>query len=1509
MNRSHRTATASDSTAFLKEVGFHAVVADWFAAAFDRPSPPQLQGWPAIARGQHTLILAPTGSGKTLAAFLWSIDRLFRSSLADDEKSFEKNKPGIHTLYISPLKALNNDIHNNLQVPLKGIRQLAESSGIESPAIRTAVRTGDTPSHVRQSMLRKPPHILITTPESLYLLLTSEKWREMFRKLEYIIVDEIHAIAGNKRGVHLSLSLERLMRLCDKEPVRIGLSATQKPLEKIAAFLGGQILEPGNGRTIPRPVEIVDCGQRKKMDIGVISPTPDFGNLPDGSVWPQVIDKVYDLIRRHRTTLVFVNMRAQAEKIARQLNEKYRRETGDPDARLVLAHHGSISREMRYHIEAQLKAGKIPGVIATASLEMGIDIGSIDLVVQLETPKTVSAALQRVGRSGHLLQSTSKGRIIPLYQSDLDDAAAICRAMLQGDIEETHIPENCLDVLSQQIVAEVAMQDWDRHELFDLFRKSYCYRHLTETAFNQVVEMLAGRYADAELRALQPRLTWDRVNDKLIARRGSRLTAVMNGGTIADRGYYAVYLQDGNTRLGEVEEEFVFESRVGDVFFLGNNEWQIREISRDRILVTPFGSPKPRPPFWKGDPYFREFGTSNKIGRFREELVERMEEGEADQWLQTASHADEAITANLLNYLARQKEHTAHVPTSHKVTVEFFRDTVEEPQIVVHAPFGGTVNGAWCLALVALLENRYRLQVQYSYNDDGLIIRLMDVTDPPPLESLFALSSAEMEQLFIQSVGNTPLFTILFRHNATRALLLQRSRTGKRIPLWLQRLRAADLLQAVQDHRDFPVLLETYRECLEDVFDLGNFKKIIDKIKRGDISLHFVETAVPSPMASDLLFRFMAEHLYEEDRLRTAGQAAQVSTELLMEILSRQEIPAIVTRSMAAEFEKQWQYLTPEKKARNEEELYNIIAALGPIGADELTQRAHEEIEPWLDQLGNEKRIAKLDKKLVTADMKSLYEPPLDESQMSRQVMRLLRHRGPVTQKEISASLNIDEATLEPVFEKLIKEQELVAGKLLLDDTNHYLCDRHNFAILYRAAVIRKRQHAEPADSHRYYRFNFRWHGIGRSTVSVFDLVSRYAGLYFPMHVFEREILSSRLPSRDPAHHPVKELHEAIQTGQILPLARKAEELSRIKITLLPRKNGSLFFTREQFENKVAGLDENQKRVLDFLRQNGASPFRDIVDGTGLSSAAVEESLAELALGSLASCDSYPTFLRFIQPGKSRAQDNKENSWHSSIKSSWSVGHGRRGPWKAGRQKMKEKVLRHRGNWFVSSSFAVLGREKSKEEQAEAQARLLLNRYGIVVKEFYRREEGLLPWFKIFQALKRMEWSGEIRRGYFVKGLSGLQFALPEAVEMLEETAPDSGAETVFLSTIDPSLPFGGNINWGIRDALGREVTITRSASNHLLFVDALPVFYSENFGSRLWSCSGFEREHVVLLIEQLKNLLRLPAGIRPRKKLEILQFDGIEAGSHQQAPVFTREGFEKAQDRLVLWPSAVEKD
>ena len=1487
---------------------FHPVVADWFQQQYGEPSPPQQQGWPVIAAGNHSLILSPTGSGKTLAAFLWCIDELFRLSLTHPEKTFQKNLTGVHTLYVSPLKALNNDIHRNLQLPLRGITTQAREAGFKIPEIRVVVRTGDTPAAVRQSMLKKPPHILITTPESLYLLLTSPRGREIFRNVRYLIMDEIHALCSNKRGVHLSLSTERLMTLTITEPVRIGLSATQRPLRRIAAFLGGQKYFPESNLFKSRKVTLVECPQGKKMILQVLSPVDDFSDLSMPSVWPSVIQTLYDLILAHKTTLIFANMRAQSEKIARQLNELHRQRCQDPQAELAFPHHGSMSREMRFDIENRLKKGTLAAVVATASLELGIDIGSIDLVVQLEAPKSISGSLQRIGRSGHMLDQSSKGFIIPLYPSDLDDAAALSHSLEKGEIEETVIPENCLDILAQQVLAEVAMRDWSRLDLFNLFRQSYCYRHLSLSAFDNVLDMLAGRYADKKLPALQPRLVWDRVNDQLISRRGARLLAIMNGGTIPDRGYYTVILADSNVRLGEMEEEFVFESRIGDVFFLGNNEWWIDSIQRDRIIVTPVKAIKPRPPFWKGEIPSRDYETCLKVGIFRQWMTENLDHPDLEKELTSRYHLDSKSCKNLVNYITRQKAHTEVLPTHRQIVIEWFHDTVGDLTVLIHAPFGGRVNACWAMALSLALEKQYQIQIQWSYNDDGILLRLIDRVDFPALDPLFRFSVQEIGALLKEALTVSPLFAIQFRHNAARALLLERSKPAKRIPLWLQRLRAADLLQAVREYQDFPIILETYRSCLEDIFDLPALFSIIKKIRDGQIQIHIVNTLYPSPMASGLLFNLVSNQLYDRDHVRLSAEVSMVSSDLLAQILNSEHIPSLVTREIISTALSRWQHLHPDTRAADREDLYMIIEKFAPIGTEELQQRSKVSITDWLQDLQNQNRIRYLDHPLpgwVPESDHHLFTSPWSKEKIRSRLQKYLQNHGPLTSAEISSELNWEIARVEEGLGFLSKDRDVVRGKLIRESDEEYWCDRDNFAHLYRTAIASRRRTTMAINREQYFKFLLNWHGLSASPASLTALVEQYRGMRFPLYFFEREILTSRCTeSIDQSYfNRLDEMKQLLASGD-LHIRCLREGNDRTQVTYIFRGEGNLFFDPVLTPEFPGGSTDDARLLFQFLKENGASYFSDIGNGTGLPPHQTATGLQDLILAGLISCDDYDSFFTVLNfdprsplPESSAERPVQRSSPMSRI-TSVNRSHIR--------QRVKNHLQLKNGRWFLTTAFAVAGKSMGAEERVERQTRLLLKRHGILVKEWYRWENGFEPWYKIFQMLKRLEWQGEILRGYFVEGLSGIQFALPEAVSLLESIAREERkpVQTILLSTMDPALPFGRNTDWNIYDQNKNKMMITRIPGNHLIFISGKAVVYTENYATRLILLDGFKSAALPGAVLQLKNWLLLPAAFRPRKRIEIESINYINAAQSDLADELIKLGFEREDKKLVLWPS-----
>jgi ATP-dependent helicase Lhr and Lhr-like helicase len=913
--------------------GFLPPVRNWFQNSFGQPTAPQSQGWPAIQRRENVLILAPTGSGKTLAAFLAGIDQIYRELMQEQGRANE----GVRLLYVSPLKALNNDIERNLRGPVAGIRTEAMGMDEPLPPLQVAVRTGDTPGSARQAMVKNPPHILITTPESLYLILTSPKAREILRTVRSVIVDEIHTLVGEKRGAHLALSLERLEHLAERSVQRIGLSATIRPLEEAARFLGGQDDEGS-----ARPVTLIDTGYKKALDLQVVMPVSDFRNLPGDSIWPSVIPQVLGDIMRHRTTLIFANNRRLAERTADRLNAQItaeRSEEIEPGSTEALApggimrdkglfaigaegpikaHHGSMSKEARREMEEQLKAGLLPALVSTGTLELGIDIGHVDLVVQLQSPKSVSQGLQRVGRSGHLVGQTSRGRIYATHREDLIEAAAVVQGMLAGDVEPTKAPENPLDVLAQQIVGAVSVEPWEEGALYAVVKRAYPYYGITRQAWESVLSMLSGRfqsYGGPGHASLRARILWERETGRLAPLPGTRLLALGNPGTIPDTGAFNVMLADGKTRVGTLDEEFVFETRTGDVFVLGSSTWRVLDIKDDKIVVGEAAGAMPRMPFWRGDYPWRSYELGLRIGRVRRDVAERIRaKPDNEERLLAELRRDYALDANsagaLLDYVRRQVEVLGAISADDTIIVETFGDAVGEARLVVHSPFGGRVNGAWALALVDAVRERTGMEVESQVNDDGILLRfpgaLLGAADIGMVEpgvpqqsaqagmnvELAAGIVAEMDlqearRRILRELPNSAVFGARFRVNAGRALLLPRARGGKRTPFWLQRMKARDLLATVRNIPDFPLIAETYRDCLRDVMDLAHLDELLHAINSGRIRVLPIQTRAPSPLAAELMYAFAQTYVYEwdtpkaEQQLQALAQRRELVEDLL----------------------------------------------------------------------------------------------------------------------------------------------------------------------------------------------------------------------------------------------------------------------------------------------------------------------------------------------------------------------------------------------------------------------------------------------------------------------------------------------------------------------------------------------------------------------------------------------------------------------------------------------------
>jgi len=1426
----------------------HPLVRRWFKETFGRPSDPQREGWPAIASGAHTLILAPTGTGKTLAAFLWELNELIVRGTKEPLSN------AVQLLYISPLKALNNDIQRNLERPLAELRERFAAEGKEFPEIRIAVRTGDTPASARARMLRKSPHILITTPESLNIMLTTLRGRGMFSGVRAVIVDEIHAIAGTKRGAHLALTLERLEAIVETPPQRIGLSATQRPLEEVARFLGG-CRESASGTPEFRPVTIVDCGMVKEMEIAVESPVADLANV-GGSIWPAVAPLVLRHIRASSTTLVFVNNRAQAEKIAARVNALAEEE-------IALPYHGSLARERRFALEERLKAGSLRALITTSSLELGIDIGSVDLVIQLQSPKRVAAALQRIGRAGHTLGVASRGILVPTFRDDAMEIAAIVAAMRAGDVEPTHVVQNALDVLAQVIVAAVSVDDWRSEDLFRLVRRAYPYHQLTRTAFDEVVAMLSGKYPSDIAAELEPRITWDRVNDRLIGSRAARMTAVISGGTIPDRGLYTVNLPD-RTRLGELDEEFVHESRTGDVFQLGSSTWRIAAIEHDRVVVTPAPGTPARMPFWHGEYMARSLMLSHRVGALRRELAEAPNE----ERLAVEYGCDAATASSLVKYVASQRAATGIVPDDRNIVIEQFRDETGAVRIVIHAAFGGRINAPWGMALAQRVReaiNDTDLQVQTT--DDGIMLRLPDLGMGVPLQSLLGLSGAEAEHLVLEEVGSTSLFGARFRMNAARSLLLPRGNPRRRMPLWLQRLKALDLLQVVRQFPSFPILVETYREVLQDAFDMDGLKETLSEIAAGKIRIHNVQTDTPSPFAASLQFGFVMDWLYGDDTPRAEQRAALLSIDrsLLDEVMGGEGSDDI-TREAIEQTLSERRGTAPGRRARTEDELAHLLDRAGDLTEEELRSRIALEPEgvradPFARllemgrvigiQLGSEaargwrfiltetypryvsafgpeqvSRVlgttALVEQDAATLIPEVLRHAAINESVARREILaRFLAQSGPVTVQEIHERYGWPREWIESRLVEWERTDKLVRGKFRREVQDLEWCSRRLVEIGRRRALAALRKQIEAVEIPHFAAFMQRWQHLDErdrldGAAGTAAVVRQLYGIARPPIAWDRDYLRARIRAYDPATlSQFTATGEPVWAGEgnydpesgAIPLAR---------VRFFERGTGGIWLgesgKREDQEKTI--LSDNAETVRATIAEEGASFIGDIQAITGLTILAVREAIRELVAWGLVTNDTVEALREIARwkpmvprtgadPTSWLPADYTPNPNRRFTRTRPSV---RRLPKWRRPDRPGAAASGWTGRWSLVRRRGNMGPELPEEERAERIARQWLARYGIVSRDWWRRERPPVSWRSIYRELKRLEFRGEVRRGYFVKGLGGAQFALPDAVEWLRAIASEdqSSAGFVVMAASDPANVYNLPLELVDRDPLSR---------------------------------------------------------------------------------------------------------
>ena len=1211
---------------------FHPVVATWFHEAFAGPTPVQEQAWPPIAAGKSTLLLAPTGSGKTLAAFLMAIQRLMFDDRGDDDRV------GVRVLYISPLKALGVDVERNLRAPLAGVRAVAEREGHAYRLPTVGVRSGDTPAGDRVRMTREPPDILITTPESLYLLLTSRA-REMLRRVESVIVDEIHALVASKRGAHLFVSLERLESLRREGSAdsivplqRIGLSATQRPLEEVATLLGGGDLARGVDESVrPRPVEIISAGRRKTLELTVEVPVEDMARLSetfvgDGpaaagpaipSIWPSIHPRLVALIRQHRTTMIFVNSRRLAERLAAAVNEL-------AGSEMALAHHGSIAKDTRLAIEDRLKRGQLPAIVATSSLELGIDMGSVDLVIQMESPPSIASGLQRIGRSGHHVDAVSRGVLFPKYRGDLLACSAAVERMASGEVEATYYPRNPLDVLAQQIVAMAGLGPVSVEELFRTMRSAAPFFDLPRVSFEGVLDLLSGRYPSHEFAELKPRLSWDRLAGVVSPRRGTQRLAVVNAGTIPDRGLYGVFLAEGegrtSRRVGELDEEMVFETRPGDVFLLGASSWRVLDITHDRVLVCPAPGEPGRMPFWRGDGPGRPLEFGRAIGRLSRHLVS-VPRDTAHAKLMQQHGLDARAATNLLNYLHEQQQATGDVPSDQTIVVESFLDEVGDWRVVIMSPYGARVHAPWAIAAAARLREKTTGEVDMLWNDDGIVFRLPESDRPPAQELLFPTADG-VRDIVVGELGSTALFASHFRENAARALLLPKRQPGKRTPLWIQRRRAADLLHAAARYERFPILLETYRECLRDVFDIQGLESLLRDMERRAIRILHVETTTPSPFASALLFNYTAHFLYNGDAPLAERRAAALALDhvQLRELLGTAELRELLDREVVGELELELQHLDGKFTLHDADAIQELLLRLGDLSIEELSVRATSaaagrqatvDWRSWLQQLVDGRRVVEIrvagDIRYIAAEDASRYRDALGiappqglpaaflesvDDPLSDLVARFARTHVPFQADDVARRLGLGVAPVVAVLQRLFRKQRLVQGEFLPGGRGTEWCDAEVMRRLKRRSLARLRQQVEPVEPEAFARFLSDWQAVRRprrGLDGILDVVEQLQGLPLPASDWEQAVLAVRVEGYRPA-----DLDQLCAAGEVV--WRGIESLGS--------HDGRVALYLADHAASLAPLpavvdDPQEQQILRLLQERGASFFEDIVRCVG----------------------------------------------------------------------------------------------------------------------------------------------------------------------------------------------------------------------------------------------------------------------------------------------------------------------
>ncbi len=1486
---------------------FEPAVRDWFQSAFGSPTRAQELGWPAIARGDWTLITAPTGSGKTLTAFLWALNQIMFAPRPAKERR-------CRVVYISPLKALAVDVERNLRAPLTGIANLASSRGESFVMPAIAIRSGDTPQSERARFQRDPADILITTPESIYLLLTSNA-RDVLRGVQSIIIDEIHALVPAKRGAHLALSLERLSLLCEKPPQRIGLSATQRPLEEVARFLGGThnplpmvplVADGGRGTesllhdeftdhsTVSfRKTTIVDTGERKQLSLRVEVPVEEMAKLaerddipsgaaaqsPRQSIWPAIHPRLVEIIREHRSTLIFVNSRRLAERLAAALNEL----AGET---LVQAHHGSIARAQRIEIEDNLKSGRLPALVATSSLELGIDMGAIDLVIQIEAPPSIASGMQRIGRASHQVGAVSEGIIFPKFRGDLVACAAITHAMREGAIEPTRYPRNPLDVLAQQLVAMIAMDAWKAGDLYATIRCAANYAELSRTAFDGVLDMLSGLYPSDEFAELRPRITWDRTSNIVTARPGSKRIAITSGGTIPDRGLYGVFLAGAekmqSARVGELDEEMVFESRVGETFLLGASTWRIEEITHDRVVVTPAPGEPGKMPFWKADAAERSVPFGEEIGRLVREVRE-LKPAAAVNKLTKSHDLDRRAADNFLQYLGDQEEATGAVPDDRTIVVERVLDELGDWRVCVLSPLGGRIHAPWAMAVTAKVRNELAIDVETMWSDDGFIVRFPE-TDAPPRTELFIPDADDVEDLVIRQLGSSSMFAAKFREAAARALLLPRTRIQGRTPLWQQRKRAYDLLQVAARFGSFPMILESYRECLRDVFDLPSLVAIMRKVRERQIRVVTADTQKPSPFAGSLLFRYTANFIYDGDAplAERRAQALAIDHAQLRELLGEPELRELLDADALQQLELELQHLDEQRKARSIDGLHDLLLRLGDLSRDEIAARSTADA---IDELVKARRAIEIrvagEKRFIAIEDASRYRDalgtPLPHGIAERLlepvadpvgdlVLRYARTHGPFTPRDVAQRYGLGEAVVTTALERFVERGRLVEGEFRPGGTQREWCEAGVLRAIRRRSLAKLRHEAEPVEQQALARLFTTWQQTARKRRgldALLEVIESLQGYPMAASIFESEILAARIDDYRPSDlDTLSAAGEIVWTG-IEPLGERDGRIALYLTDHLP------------LLHEPATPPESP--LVDYLRSHGASFFDELQAAAGGFPNETVDALWDLVWRGVVTNDTFHALRAYTR----RAPAAKRTTTpRGAFRSRRIVPPGTQGRW---------SLIR------ASSATAT--------QRANAITHQLLHRYGLLTREAPGAENVPGGFSAVYPVLKAMEEAGRLRRGYFVSGLGATQFAMAGAVEILranqdEEAEPQS----VLLAATDPANPYGAILKWPGEG-------LSRSVGASVILVDGAMACWIGRGEKQLATFLPEEEPSRTRVARAVARALAALVESGSRRALLITEVNGERAPKSAIAPFLAEAGFiatSLGYQKRTTMPSAV---